>query len=138
MFPWMDAAIAGFKGLIQPILDKAFPDANDRLQAESQATQAFTSIVLTQIALNMKEAESPSFFVYAWRPFVGWVCTGSLFYSLVGVSLLNWIMEMVSMHLHISTMPLPAPDTTIVLELLLALLGVGTLRTYEKIQGVTK
>ena len=138
MFPWMDAALAGFKGLIQPILDKAFPDANEKLQAETQATQAFTQIVLTQIAVNLKEAESPKLFIAGWRPAVGWICMISLGYSVIGVSILNWILAMVSAHTGVHTEPLPIPDTTIMLELLLALLGVGTLRTYEKIQGVTK
>lgn len=132
-------AIAGvFKGAVEPILNKWIPDAKDRLEAELLFFKQAQEINLAQIEVNKIEAASDSLFKGGWRPFIGWVCGGSLAYSLVGKSVLDWVMAVVSLYTDKPIPALPAVDTTIVFDLILALLGLGGLRTFEKYKGVTK
>lgn len=88
---------------------------------------------LAQIAVNAEEAKSSSFFVAGWRPFIGWTCGVALAY----VSLLEPIARFVAtMAGHKGEFPVI--DTTITMQVLLGLLGLGALRTVEKRDGVAR
>lgn len=125
-------------GVIKPVLDKFIVDADVKLKAEQMAVEHLQALNLGQIEVNKIEAASQSLFVSGWRPFVGWVCGGSFAYALVGRDLLNWVLGLASAITSRPVPLLPDPDTTIVLEILFALLGFGGFRTYEKIRGVVK
>lgn len=132
-------AISGFmSGTVKPILDKFVPDAKDRLEAELLITKNLQEINLAQIDLNKVEASSSSLFVSGWRPFIGWVCGASFAYAVIGNDLLNWSMQLVSLYSGKTIPPFPEPDVSITFEILMAMLGLGGLRTYEKFKGVTK
>lgn len=83
-----------------------------------------------QTSINQAEATNTSLFVSGWRPFVGWVCGFGLVYSFVAQPLLSWY----SGTYHFS-LP-PALDLGTLLTVLGGLLGLGGLRTVEKINGV--
>jgi hypothetical protein len=85
-----------------------------------------------QNAINLAEASNPNVFVSGARPFIMWVCGFALFYQYIGFSLIQWIVEISG--LHVSA---PSLNTDGLVTILLALLGIGTLRTYEKTQGVS-
>lgn len=132
-------AIAGFMtGTVKPILDKFVPDASLRLEAEQLVLKGLLASDLAQVELNKVEAENQNVFVSGWRPFIGWVCGGSLAYAVLGYSFLNWILAFSATFTGHPVPALPAPDMTITFELLLAMLGLGGMRTYEKLKGVTK
>ncbi len=127
-------------GFARSIVDKIWPDAEKK---EERAAQLAVMLAErdskrdeSQAAINAEEAKSTRLFVAGWRPAVGWVCVGSLFYAQIGYSFLTWVSDMVAIHLSVPVPALPKPDTTITLELLFALLGLGGLRTYEKVRGV--
>ena len=88
--------------------------------------------VIGQLQVNMEEAKHQSMFVAGWRPFAGWVGGLGLFYAAVGHYVLAWLAA-----LHGWPVP-PQVDTEILLYVLGGMLGLGTLRTYEKKAGVTK
>lgn len=121
-------------GIFKAVADKWIPDAKDRLEAEQFFFKQAHELNLAQIELNKIEAQSDSLFKSGWRPFVGWACAGSLAYSVVGHDILNWFMSVISMYTTKALPVLPNPDVTIMLELLMALLGFGGLRTYEKLK----
>ena len=121
-----------FQGVVKPLIDKAWPDAKDRLEAEQFFFKQAHEINLGQIEINKLEAQSDSLFKSGWRPFVGWSCAGSLAYSVVVRDILNWAFSFASLYLDKPIPVLPNPDTALMFELLLALLGFGGLRTYEK------
>lgn len=125
-----------FEGTVKPILDKWLPDAKDRMEAELMYYKQAHEINLAQIGVNKEEAVSASLFVSGWRPFVGWVCGGSFAYAVVGNDVLNFILKLLGLWLAHDIPVLPKPDLTLVFELLLGLLGLGAMRTYEKLNNV--
>lgn len=133
-----DVVSGFFEGVVKPVLDKIVPDAKDRLEAENIFFAYAHAINLAQLEVNKVEAQNQSLFVAGWRPAVGWVCVVSLFYAQVGYALLNWIFAMLNANTaSVMIVPLHAPDSQVTLELLFAMLGLGGLRTFEKVKGVS-
>lgn len=132
-------AVKGFmEGAVKPILDKFIPDAQQRLEAENLIYTQAHAISLGQIEVNKIEAQSDKLFVAGWRPFIGWVCGASFAYAVIGNDVLNWVLQLASNMggLGHKLPDLPEPDVTLTFEILMALLGMGGLRTYEKMKGV--
>ena len=136
MLPIIDAVAGVFSGVVKPILDKWIPDASERLKAEQAILGAGQAVVMAQIEINKAEAQSSSIFVAGWRPAIGWVCAGSLLYAVLGYNIMNWIFHVISLWQGAVIPTLPPPDTTITMEILLGMLGLGGYRTYEKLKGV--
>lgn len=93
--------------------------------------QAETALRTAQLEINKVEASSTSVFTSGWRPAVGWVCVLGLFYTLMVRPFMPWL-------LTAAGKPVPAlPDIDMgtVLTLLGGMLGLGTLRTVERING---
>ena len=127
--------------LISPVSDlltKVVPDTNQRAQlAHEIATMAENhaqEIALAQIAVNKAEAASGSVFVGGWRPFVGWTCGVALAYHFVGQPVIMFVVAMFGMEIP----PLPDFDMASLLTVLMGMLGLGGLRTFEKFTGVAK
>ena len=87
---------------------------------------------MAQIEVNKQEAQSASLFVSGWRPFVGWVCGFALLY----VAILDPIARFVAEVIYTYAGKFPEIDTTITMQVLFGLLGLGGMRTYEKTKGV--
>jgi hypothetical protein len=130
------SAISLFMGVVKPVLDKIIPDAKDRLEAEQLLLKSLLAADMGQLEINKQEAAHGSLFVAGWRPWIGWVCGASLAYAVIGFSFLNWILQVISQFTGHGLPMLPAPDTTITLEILMAMLGLGGLRTFEKVKHV--
>lgn len=118
------------------IIDRLMPDPAKKAEAELELLKLAQSgdlqTVLAQLEINAKEAAHPSIFVAGWRPFVGWSSGFGLAYSTIGHNFLSWLAS-------IKEFPVPPPvDTETLLYVLFAMLGVGGLRTIEKIKKVTK
>lgn len=118
------------------IIDRMFPDPAKKAEAELELLKLAQSgdlqQVLGQLQINAKEAEHPSIFVAGWRPFVGWTSGFGLVYATIGHNVLTWISAIYKW------MPPPAVDTDTLLYVLGAMLGIGGLRTLEKVKKVTK
>lgn len=89
---------------------------------------------LAQIAVNQEEAKSTSLFVAGWRPAVGWICAFALGY----VAILEPIARFVAQVLCHYVGPFPLIDTTITMQVLFGMLGIGAMRSFDKQQGTTK
>ena len=98
--------------------------------ADTHAQQA----LLAQLEINKAEAASGSLFKGGWRPFVGWVCGIAFAYHFVLQPLLIFILSV----FKISLPNLPVFDMSTLLPVLGGMLGIGSLRTYEKKSGLTK
>jgi hypothetical protein len=88
--------------------------------------------VLAQLEVNAKEAASPSIFVAGWRPFVGWCCGVGFLWATIGQPVFAWVA---------SAKGWPAPpaiDTEVMLYVLGGMLGLGGLRSVEKVKGAAK
>jgi len=89
------------------------------------------SAMAGQLEINKIEAGSSSVFVAGWRPFAGWVCGIGLAY----VSIIEPVARLVATIVGY-TGDFPAIDTTLTMQVLLGMLGMGGLRTLDKIKGV--
>ena len=122
------------------ILDKVLPDPAAKAEAQYRLLQlqqsgelaeleANVKLALGQQAVNAAEAQNPNLFVSGWRPSAGWIASAGLGYEFLGHPLLAWLSPLAN---------LPAPpsiETGDLLTLLFGMLGLGTLRTVEKLQG---
>ena len=120
---------------ITGIVDKFFPDKTqeekDKMALVMLQAQGDINANLAQLDVDKTEASNPSLFVSGWRPFVGWVCGAACAWNWVGLP----IVKAVTAEFGRTLAAAPA-DLTQMLPLLMGMLGMGALRTYEKINGV--
>jgi hypothetical protein len=124
-------------GLIGPILEpliNLIPNKNARAAAkeaaESQMIVAMSGLVQGQLDINKEEAKHPSIFVAGWRPFIGWVCGISLAYNFIAQPMLLWLAWVIPEGADMANAP--KLDVGDLMTILLGMLGLGGLRTYEK------
>ena len=124
------------------LIDRLWPDPAQRdaakvklleLQQSGELARltAETELSKAQIAVNQAEAASPRLFVAGWRPWVGWVGGAGLAYAAILEPLARFVATILGY-----TGAFPVIDTTITMQVLFALLGMGALRTREKEKGV--
>ena len=87
-----------------------------------------------QLAINAEEAKSKNIFVAGWRPFVGWTCGLALFTHFLVIP----VADVVTAYFGYTPPAYPAFDMDTLTTVLLGMLGLGGLRTYEKQKGLTK
>lgn len=129
------------KGMIGPILGPLIdriPDPNERARAkeqvEAQMLAAMTSLVQGQLEINKQEAQHGSIFVAGWRPGIGWICGLALGWNFIIQPIANWV----AFTSGVDLAGVPALDTGELTTILLGMLGLGGLRTYEKRLGVAR
>lgn len=122
--------------IISPLLDR-IPNANERARAreemESKLLQVLDSGVRGQLELNKQEAAHKSLFVAGWRPAVGWICAIGLFWAAFA-PIITWTLAL----LFPEAPPPPEINSDQLFQILFAMLGMGGLRTFEKIKGVAR
>lgn len=127
--------------VLTPIVDKLLgliPDENERQRAkedlERQMAAAANQAMSDQTDINKIEAASSNVFVAGWRPFIGWVCGAGLAWTFVAQPIAVWVIA--AFNVKMATLPVIPTDG--LLELILAMLGLGGLRTFEKLRGVAR
>ena len=130
----MSFPIGAIFGLGEKLIDRLWPDPEQRDKALLELRRLEQSGELAQIAVNLEEAKSESLFVAGWRPFVGWVCASAFAYHYVLVAFIEYIISMFAPE----TPAPPQIDLADMLPVLLGMLGLGGLRTYEKATGTNK
>ena len=133
----LDPFTAGFD-LVKTGLDKFFPDADTELkgklaEAASQINNDY-QLQLAQLDINKVEASSSSLFVSGWRPAIGWVCGISLAYAAIIEPIARFIASVIFAYVGV----FPVIDTDITMQILMGLLGLAGMRTFEKHKGVSK
>jgi len=131
------ALIPSLLPLVGDILDRFFPDKEKAEQAkreiESQLTQHLANIDLAQLEVNKEEAKSRNVFIAGWRPFIGWTCGIALCWTYILQPIAQFVLAQTG-HL----IDLPGLDMSTMMPVLLGMLGLGGLRTWEKHKGLTK
>ena len=136
--------IASLIPILGNVLDRVIPNTAEREKAkaeialklaenETELVKLFAAQDQGQIEINKEEAKSNSVFVSGWRPAVGWICAFGCAWAFVLKPVLEWCVKLAG-----STTALPVVETGELMSLLLGLLGMGTLRTYEKFKGVAR
>jgi len=129
--PLLDTILSVVKGP----LDKLIPDKGQKAQFQHALEMEILRTGMAQMEVNKAEAEHPSVFVAGWRPFIGWVCGFALAWHFMGYDILNWV--------RLAFLPdMPTPPalggSETLITVLLSMLGLGGLRTVEKIKGVAR
>lgn len=120
--------IGAVADLAGSVINKIWPD---KTEAEKQQLAAAVTLVQGQIEINKAEASNPSVFVSGWRPAIGWVCGMACAWNWVGLPIVKMVMAIYDHPLQLN----PA-DIGEMMPILLGMLGLGGLRTAEKINGV--
>ena len=126
MFGVDDAIAAGLK-----VLDKFIPDPAAKAQAEAALRSSLQQWDAQQTAVNAVEAQNPSLFVSGWRPAVGWVCCAALAWTFIFQPILAFGFAQAG-----QIIALPALETGDLMPILLGMLGLGGMRSWEKVKGV--
>jgi len=124
----LDPVTAGID-LVNTAINKIWPDKSEQ---EKQQLAAAVVIVQGQLDINKAEAASSSTFVAGWRPFIGWVCGGACAWNWIGLSIAKFI----ALTFFATTIDLKPADLTEMMPVLLGMLGLAGLRSFEKTKGV--
>lgn len=129
-------------GPVTKILDKIIPDPQAKAQAQLellrlQQAGEFKELDnqlqrdLSQIDVNKAEAANASLLVSGWRPAIGWICGAGLCVQFLVAPLFTWAAALAG-----HPVVFPQLDMGMLLTLLGGMLGLGSLRTLEKVKGV--
>lgn len=127
--------------IIKSVVGKIWPDPTQQAEAQFKLAQlmqtgelaelaAQTDLAKAQITVNNTEAASDSLFKSGWRPAIGWICGAALGWNFILRPAIQTGMAMYG-----SPVSLPPAELGELMPLLLGMLGLGTLRTVEKIKG---
>lgn len=116
------------------VLDSVANNIDSFVETKDEKREAMMALAQAQIDLTKEESKHRSIFVAGWRPFVGWVCAVSLAYNFVLRDLIAWVILNTG---EAITLP-PALAMEHLMTILLGMLGLGGLRTYEKQMKVSK
>jgi hypothetical protein len=118
------------------LLDRFFPDPAEKAKAEAEFVQLLQEQelkkIIAQLEVNAKEAAHPSIMVAGWRPFIGWCCGAGFLWATIGQPVFAWVAAAKGWPAP------PAIDTEVLLYVLGGMLGLGGLRSVEKIKGAAK
>lgn len=128
-------------GPVAGLIEKYVPSSSDKAAAqlellklqqssEFQALDAQVKLAQAQTDVNKVEAASSSIFIAGWRPAIGWVCGSGLAVQFLVGPLFTWIAALAG---HPTAFP--QLDMGTLITLLAGMLGLGGLRTMEKLQG---
>jgi len=124
-------------GPITELLSKVIPDKTERERlayeistlAERQAHEQ----MMAQLEVNKTEAGHISLYVAGWRPFIGWSCGIAMAFNYIGVPVIETVSVINGTPLTINPL-----DLEVMMPVLLGMLGLGGMRSYEKRNGVAR
>lgn len=129
--------VTAVANVVNTVLNRVLPDktANDAAKAQLLQMQLGGDIasVTGQIDIDKAEAASSSTFVAGWRPFVGWICGGAFGYVYIIQPFLQFLL--VAFKVNFDASKLPQLNISEMMPVLLGMLGLGAMRSYDKTQG---
>ena len=134
--------ISGLFSAAQSLIERFFPDPEKKAAAQLELLKmqqngdlaqlaAETDLAKLQIQVNLEEAKSTNWFVAGWRPGIGWVCGAALAYA----ALIEPLARFVAKVWFGYSGEFPVISTDLTLQILMGLLGLGAMRSIEKIKG---
>lgn len=116
--------------LIQPvgdILDKFVADKDLKIKLSHELEKEIISLNKAQLEVNKVEAKHSNIFVSGWRPAIGWICGFSIGYHFILEPIIQYILIVNAVQFET-----PEFDFSQLSTIVMAMLGMSTLRTYEK------
>lgn len=138
-----------FVSAIDGVLGKFVADKNKKLDSEDMRRELAHELatmseklvqeeMLANLEVNKVEAAHKSVFVAGWRPAVGWICVLGLANTWLVVPGVNAVLLIVHGSAEGPALSVATLDTRELMPLLLTLLGMGGLRTFERAKGVQR
>ena len=125
-------------GPVTSLLDKFIEDKDQKAklahELSSMAEKHAQELAKGQLEINKAEAGHKSIFVAGWRPFIGWTCGVALAWHFVIAPFIMFF----SAYFGLDMPALPNFDMGSLITVLMGMLGLGGLRTFEKYKGITK
>ena len=132
-----NAMIDKLIGPVTSLLDKFVEDKDQKAKlAHEVATMAqrhAQELAKGQLEVNKAEAQHQSLFVSGWRPAVGWCCVFGMMGNFMVIPFANFVLALLKIEVVV-----PLIDTATMMPVLMGMLGLGAMRTYEKKSGVSK
>jgi|TARA_R110001583_G_scaffold11899_13_gene53163 hypothetical protein len=122
--------VASLVGPVTGLLDKFIEDKDQKnalaheiaTMSEKHSHEALKG----QLEINKMEAAHKSLFVAGWRPAIGWICALGLLYNTIIANIISiWV-------------AVPEVDTTLLVPVMMGMLGLGAMRSYEKVNQVAR
>lgn len=114
--------------LASTVINKIWPDKSEQ---EKQQLAAAVMVIQGQLDINKAEAANPSVFVSGWRPGLGWACVAACTWNWIGLPVAKVVFAIGGLAITMN----PA-DLTEMMPILIGMLGLGGLRTVEKVKRV--
>lgn len=125
-------ALGGAAKDIEDVFRTSDREALDQYKAETDRMRVAQAASQAQLAVNREEARHPSLFVAGWRPAVGWVCVAAMAYHFIFYPIAGPFIEQ---YAGFQLVDLAWSELSVIL---MGLLGMGGLRSYEKVRGVSR
>lgn len=129
--------VASLVGPVTGLLDKFIEDKDQKAalahKIATMSEQHHQELMKGQLEINKIEAAHANIFVSGWRPALGWVCTLGMFGNFITIPFSNFVLALVEVDVVIPLVPLET-----MMPVLMGMLGLGAMRTYEKKTGVSR
>jgi hypothetical protein len=124
-------------GPVTGLLDKFIEDKDQKARLAhdlaTMADQHAQELAKGQLAINLAESKHKSLFVSGWRPALGWVAVLGMFGNYITIPFTNFVLALLEIDITIPLIPLET-----MMPIVMGMLGLGGLRTFEKHKGVHK
>lgn len=138
----IDDAVAAVGKIASQVIERVWPDPVQQAEAQRKLLEmqqtgelarltAETELAKGQLEINKVEASSGITWVSGWRPFVGWIGGAAFGYAAIAEPIMRFVAAMYGYK-----GAYPAIDTSLTMQVLFGILGLGAMRTYEKKNGV--
>jgi len=135
--------LSGLFDLGKGLIDRLFPDPAAKAAAQLELLKmqqagelaqlaAETDLAKLQIQTNIEEAKSTNWWVAGWRPAIGWVCGAGLAYAALVEPFARFAAKVWFGYAG----DFPVIDTDLTLQVMMGMLGLGAMRSVERIKGV--
>jgi len=118
-------------GVAGKVLDKFVEDKDLKTKLSHELKSQIVSLDLAQAQANIEQAKHPSIFVAGARPSIMWICAFGLGWQFVFQPVFIWVIAITG-----STLSIPIIPTEGLMTLTLSLLGLGSMRSFEKHKGI--
>mgnify|MGYP003649477693 FL=1 len=120
-------------GVAGKVLDKFVEDKDLKAKLEAELKSQIISLDLAQAQANIEQAKHSSVFIAGARPAIMWICAFGLGWQFIFQPITVWLFTVFG-----SDLVLPVLSTEGLMPLTLSLLGLGSMRTFEKHKGIQR
>ena len=133
----MSSVVASLIGPVSGLLGKVIKDKDKAAalahEIATMSEKHALELAKGQMEINKVEAASTNLFVSGWRPFIGWTCGLGMFGNFITIPFSNFVLALIEVDVVIPLVPLET-----MMPVLMGILGLGAMRTYEKKNSVSR